>query len=176
MTKISQDEWREMYAVFNPTVRVEFEDRDLFVARPGAVLDSIADDLRLGLEQDGKWVVCGAMGSGKNSELVELAHRLYDTHAVIGLDLPRSVARIDRIQPAEVLYLIGLAAIRAARDLWDHEVAEKTQEALHPAPEHWLLPRARAQTSRTVNARSLVTHGAPRGQFAGGAVVSSPRR
>ena len=120
-----------MYAVFNPTVRVEFEDRDLFVARPGAVAESIADDLLLGLEQDGKWVVCGAMGSGKSSELVELAHRLYNTHAVIGLDLPSSVARIDRIQPAEVLYLIGLAAIRAAHDLWNHEVAEKTQEALH---------------------------------------------
>jgi len=130
---VTEAEWKEMYAVFDPTARVEYEDRDLFVSRPGAVAESIADDLRLGLEKEGKWVVCGAMGSGKSSELVELAHRLQSTHAVIGLDLPQSVARIDRIQPAEVLYLVGLAAIRAARELWHHEVAELSQTALHTA-------------------------------------------
>lgn len=130
---ITADDWREMYAVFDPTVRVEYEDADLFVGRPGAVAASIADDLRLGLERAGKWVVCGAMGSGKSSELVQLARLLEGSHAVVGVDLPRSVARVDRLRPAEVLYLIGLAAIRASRDLWDHELPEATTAALHRA-------------------------------------------
>ena len=128
---LMQDTWKQVYAAFDPTMRVEFDDGDLYVGRPGAVAQSIVDDLRLGLDPLGKWVVCGAMGSGKSSEIVQLARLLSDSHAVIGLDLPRSVARVDRLAPAEVLYLIGLAAIRAARDLWKHDISTETVAELH---------------------------------------------
>jgi hypothetical protein len=35
------------------------------------------------------------MGSGKSTELVHLGSLLRDTHAVVGLDLPNTVARIE---------------------------------------------------------------------------------
>ncbi|MGB1013304.1 MAG: hypothetical protein ACPG4T_04145 [Nannocystaceae bacterium] len=129
---IDQSQWRNIYKVFDPAARVEFKDTQaLYVKRPGAVADEIAN-LDLDLEPMGKWVVCGAMGSGKSSELVHLAYLLQRDHNVIGLDLPRSVARVDRLQPAEVLYLLGLAAVRAANDA-NHPVPKKTQQLLHDA-------------------------------------------
>ena len=128
---LSQDTWKQVYAAFDPTARVEFDEADLYVGRPGTVAQSIVDDLRLGLDPRGKWVVCGAMGSGKSSEIVQLARLLWNSHAVVGLDLPRSVARVDRLAPAEVLYLIGLAAVRAARDLWQHDISTQTVSELH---------------------------------------------
>lgn len=47
---ISDDTWRKIYAAFDPTARVEFDEPDLFVGRPGTVAMSIVDDLRHGLE------------------------------------------------------------------------------------------------------------------------------
>ncbi len=117
--------WKRLYNLFDPTKRLELTDRDLYVTRPGAVAEDIARDLRDGLEPERKWVVCGSMGSGKSSELVHLGARLDNTSTVVGLDLWDSVARIDLIEPAEVLFLIGAAAVRTARDLLDHEIDDK---------------------------------------------------
>lgn len=114
--------WKSLYNLFDPTRRLERTDQDLFVSRPGSVAETIAADLRLGLEPEGKWVVCGSMGSGKSSELVHLGSLLEDSHAVIGLDLPASVARVDLIQPSEVLFLIGAAAVRTAREVLALEI------------------------------------------------------
>jgi len=125
---VTRDQWKQLYAVFDPSRRLEATDDDLFVIRPGAVAREIADDLQL--EVSGKWVVCGTMGSGKSSELAHLGGILKSDYAVIGLDLPNTVASIDRIQPAEVLFLIGLAAIRAARELWNHKISDDTTERL----------------------------------------------
>ena len=117
--------WKRLYNLFNPTRRLELSDQDLYVSRPGSVAETIATDLRLGLEPEGKWVVCGSMGSGKSSELVHLGALLEDSHAVIGLDLPESVGRVDLIQPSEVMFLIGAAAVRTAREVLGHEVDKK---------------------------------------------------
>lgn len=147
---ISDESWRRIYASFDPTARVEYGDADLFVGRPGMVAKSIVDDLRLGLEPQGKWVVCGAMGSGKSSELVELARVLSHSHAVIGLDLPRSVTRVELLQPAEVLYLVGLAAVRTARDLWQHDISDALVGELHTAFTPLLSQQAREIDPREV--------------------------
>jgi energy-coupling factor transporter ATP-binding protein EcfA2 len=148
---LPQATWKQVYAAFDPTARVEFDDADLFVGRPGTVAQSIVDDLRLGLDPRGKWVVCGAMGSGKSSELVHLARLLWESHAVIGLDLPRSVARVDRLAPAEVLYLIGLAAVRAARDLWSCDIGAKAVAELHASFSPLL-----SETAREINPAEIV--------------------
>lgn len=125
---VTQEQWKQLYGIFNPAERLELVDADLFVERPGAVAGRIAADLPL--EPAGKWIVCGSMGSGKSSELAHLGGLLQHDFAVVGLDLPNSVASIDRIQPAEVLFLIGIAAVRAAETLWGHCVREKTIQQL----------------------------------------------
>jgi hypothetical protein len=102
--------WTQLHRIFDPTVRLEAGDRDLFVERPGSVADDIARDLDLGLDPEGKWIVCGSMGSGKSTELLHLLDRLQGERVVVGLDLPRSVARVDLLRPAELLFLIGAAA------------------------------------------------------------------
>ena len=122
--------WKRLYNLFDPTMRLEMADQDLYVERPGSVAESIAADLRLGLEPEGKWVVCGSLGCGKSSELLHLGTLLDNTHTVIGLDLPSSVARIDRIQPAEVLFLIGAAAVRTSEELLGHTIDEKLRANL----------------------------------------------
>lgn len=132
MAKMTLDitTWKKLYNLFDPTMRLEMVDQDLYVERPGSVAESIAADLRLGLEPEGKWVVCGSLGCGKSSELVHLGTLLDNTHTVIGLDLPSSVARVDLIQPAEVLFLIGAAAVRTAEELLGHAVDEKLKARL----------------------------------------------
>lgn len=130
-TKETAATLKRLYTAFDPTARVEIEDQDLFVDRPGSVAQAIIDELEL--EPSGRWIVCGAMGCGKSSELVELARRLGERYAVIGLDLPRSVIRVDRLTPPEVLYLIGLAAVRAAKELWDHPLPDAAIQELHSA-------------------------------------------
>lgn len=124
--------WKLLYNVFDPTRRLEESDQSLYVSRPGAVAEDIATDLRLGLtrEEQEKWVVCGSMGSGKSTELVHLGSLLRDSHVVIGLDLPNTIAQIDLIEPPEVLFLIGAAAVRTAEEVFDHEVPKKLQEEL----------------------------------------------
>ncbi len=122
---MSVETWKKLYNLFNPTRRLELSDQDLYVRRPGSVAQTIAADLRHGLEPEGKWVVCGSMGSGKSSELVHLGSLLSDSHVVVGLDLPESVARVDLVQPSEVLFLIGAAAVRTAKEVLDHEVDAK---------------------------------------------------
>lgn len=121
---ISTEQWRRLYKHFNQMARLELSDRDLFVSRPGTVSENIVSDLELGLEPNSKWVVCGSMGSGKSSELVHLADRLQGQRVVVGLDLPRSVARVDLLQPAEVLFLIGAAGVQTAR-AWGQELDQK---------------------------------------------------
>jgi hypothetical protein len=172
---ISDDTWRKIYAAFDPTARVEFDEADLFVGRPGTIAMSIVDDLRLGLEPQGKWVVCGAMGSGKSSELVELARRLDESHAVIGLDLPRSVTRVELLQPAEVLYLIGLAAIRTARDRWQQDIAAPLVDELHESFKPLLGQHARAIDPREIlqGVALLTAHVASAATGAGPAVVGA---
>jgi len=128
---VTLEQWKQLYAAFNPSQRLELSDADLFVERPGAIAHEIAADLQL--ETAGKWVVCGSMGSGKSSELAHLGGILQHDYAVIGLDLPNTVASIDRIQPAEVLFLIGIAAVRAAADLWSHKISDAAIQQLFSA-------------------------------------------
>jgi hypothetical protein len=151
---VVREQWKQLYAVFNPAQRLELADAALFVERPGAVADEIAADLEL--ETAGKWIVCGSMGSGKSSELAHLGGLLQrNDYAVVGLDLPNTVAAIEKLQPAEVLFLIGLAAIRAASDLWDHAISEAATRRLVDALTLLLAPNFALQPSEIVQGVAL---------------------
>ena len=174
---VNQATWNDVHAAFDPTKRVEIDDQDLYVSRPGSVAQTIVDELRLGLDPRGKWVVCGAMGSGKSTELVHLASKLESSHAVVGLDLPRSVARVDRLTAPEILYLIGLAGVRAAQELWDHPIRPESVMELHDA-----FKPLQAERAPDINPREILqgvalftAHAAGGGPTAAAAVAGAAR-
>ncbi len=150
---VTTAQWKYLYGVFNPAQRLDLSEADLFVERLGAVAAKIANDLQL--ETAGKWVVCGSMGSGKSSELAHLGGLLQADYAVIGLDLPNTVASVDRIQPAEVLFLIGVAAIRAAADLWNHKIGDDAIKQLQAALRPLLTPGLDLQPSEILQGAAL---------------------
>ena len=172
---VTTAQWKYLYGVFNPAQRLDLTDADLFVERPGAVAAKIANDLQL--ETAGKWVVCGSMGSGKSSELAHLGGMLRDDYAVIGLDLPNTVASVDRIQPAEVLFLIGVAAIRAAADLWDQKIGDDAIKQLQAALRPLLTPGLDLQPSEILQGAALFAANvvAPGSTVVAGAVGAAAR-
>jgi hypothetical protein len=129
----SRSELVQLYRDFDPAEPVSQETLAQFVERSGECAETIVEDLQLGLDPLGKWVITGSVGCGKSSELVKLADRLRDDYAVVPLDLPNSVTRVDMLQPAEILFLVGAATVKAARELWGHEVTPASQDQLFEA-------------------------------------------
>lgn len=127
---LTPDDLRRLYRQFDHTRPLKPEDLDLFVGRPGGAADLVAEELRERLEPQGKWVICGSIGCGKSSELVQLGRLVDTSHAVVGLDLGLSVPRVDRLAPAEVVFLIGAAVVQAADQLWGHAIAADRVEGL----------------------------------------------
>ncbi|MEW5851109.1 MAG: hypothetical protein AB2A00_20145 [Myxococcota bacterium] len=138
---LSSETWVKLYKRFDPKLRLaETEEKELYVQRPGATADRILQALPL--EEVGKWVVCGSMGSGKSSELVHLANKLWKDHTVIGVDLAASSARVDSLTPPEVLFLLGAAAVvRARRD--GHDVSGASLSELSSAFHDLIDPKDR---------------------------------
>jgi len=108
------ERWMTLYGLFNPRRRLGEAEQDLYVSRPGAVADHILR--RIPFEPCGKWIIAGTPGSGKSSELVHLGRKVWDEYTVVALDLPPSVAQVNRMTPPEVLFLVGAAAVRRARE------------------------------------------------------------
>ncbi|MFO7565445.1 MAG: hypothetical protein R6X02_22580 [Enhygromyxa sp.] len=127
---LSRPQLVQLYRDFDPAEPVSQATLGQFMERQGESAETICEDLQLGLEPLGKWVITGSVGCGKSSELVKLAELLRDDYAVVPLDLPNSVARVDMLQPAEILFLIGAATVKAARELWGHEIAVASQDRL----------------------------------------------
>lgn len=149
--------WRRLYNLFDPTRRLELEERDLYVSRPGSVAADVASDLQDGFEPQGKWVFCGSMGSGKSSELVHLGAVLENRRTLVGLDLLGSVSRIDLIEPAEVLFLIGAAAVRTAKEQLDLEIDNKLVVRLRNTFEGLLDEGHRVDLARILQGVALFT-------------------
>jgi energy-coupling factor transporter ATP-binding protein EcfA2 len=128
--------WKQLYNLFNPTERLEYNQQDLYVSRPGSVAERIASLLSLRVEPTGKWIVCGSMGSGKSTELVHLARILENEHSVVALDVVRSLRAdilINEVQASEILFAIGAGAVQMAREDLGHEVPENLVDALTDA-------------------------------------------
>ena len=114
---MDRNQWKTLYDVFDHKRRVELaEQQHLFVERPNSVAKEVRDDLEL--EDEGKWVFCGSIGSGKSSELVHLASLLGEQYMVVGVDLSNSIENIQKIEPAEVLVLIGASVLETVKEGW----------------------------------------------------------
>jgi len=169
--------WRDLYHLFDPKKRLESEDSDLFVERPSAVAERIIKDLEFEeFDPSGKWVVCGSLGSGKSSELVRLGQKLWRDSTVIALDLASSSTRVDKLTPAEVLFLIGAAAIRKARDN-AYPVPRADENRLIDAFQGLLDPGSRLNVGEILQGVALfITHiAAPGAAPAAGAATGAAR-
>lgn len=126
----THEHWRRLYRVCDPKERLHINELDLFVERPDSVARKIATSLEGGFDEQGKWIICGSVGTGKSTELTQLAALLHDHYFVIGVDLWRASARIDEISAAEILFCIGAAAIRMAENRFGHSISADTQKHL----------------------------------------------
>ncbi len=136
MSPDHQKTWKQLYNLFNPADRLAYDQQDLYVSRPRSVAGRIADLLLLQVEPTGKWIVCGSMGCGKSTELVQLAKILENHYSVVALDMVRSLRAdilINQVQPSEVLFAIGAGAVQMAREDLDIEVPKALVDDLTDA-------------------------------------------
>ncbi|MCA9697629.1 MAG: hypothetical protein KC431_08900 [Myxococcales bacterium] len=127
---LTREELVRLYQDFDPAAPVSEATLNLFVARGGESASTIVEDLQLGLEPLGKWVITGSVGCGKSSELVKLADLLRQDYALVPLDISNSVGRPDLLTPAEILFLIGAATVKSAQELWGHEIPKALRNEL----------------------------------------------
>jgi hypothetical protein len=118
---VTLDDWRRIYKVCDHRDRLHNDELDLFVERPESVSRRIVEILPF--EESGKWLICGSVGAGKSSELIRLYQLLCDDFVVIGVDLERSTGKIEQVTPPEILFCIGAAAVRTAKERFGHDVA-----------------------------------------------------
>lgn len=130
---LALDHWRRLYKVCDPKERLHIDELDLFVERPDSVARKIANSLSRGFDEQGKWIICGSVGTGKSTELTKLAEILSDTYLIVGVDLWQASARIDEVNAAEILFCVGMAAVRTASDRFGHRVAPDLVKNLEAA-------------------------------------------
>ena len=120
---------KAIYRAFDHTARLE--DTSLYVKRERAPSERIKTGLSL--DNNKHWIFCGSIGSGKSSELAYLGHLLTSDYFVVGLDLYQSVDDVLTIRPAEVLMLIGAAAVRTVEEWFGGTIPKDQTDALRKA-------------------------------------------
>ena len=120
--------WQAIEAIFDPLTPA---DAALYTERP-AKYDAtrrLAKDLRRPRVDRNyrRALIAGTVGNGKTSTLLHLAGELTRGRLVVFLDLWRhfersvgDVAALDRLEPWELLGLLGLALVRAGEDRFGH--------------------------------------------------------
>lgn len=137
--------WQEVERIFDPKRPVQ--DPALFARReprydPVAGLEKL---LRRPFD-DQKYLVTGSVGNGKTSALFHLADNLAAARMVVFVDLwahfqsrVRDPSALDRLDPWELIGLLGLAIVRAGEERFGHrwegepKALEKAMKALRQA-------------------------------------------
>jgi hypothetical protein len=135
---MDEEAWTELYKAFDP---MEAAPAKLRVER--APYNPLADEvvprlrLKLGYQRIG---LAGVQGSGKSTELRKAGADLADGKLVVLIDLWRHFqstvsdpAALDRLHPAELVGLIGLAVVRAGKDGFAHHFEKADVDALSQA-------------------------------------------
>ncbi len=127
-------DWQHLYRErfdFQRTLRGE--DIRFYVERADTPAREIHRQLLETPARATKFFLSGSAGSGKSSELARLGRLLQDDFAVVGLDAYQSAANVTQLSGAEVLFMIGAAATRVARERWGHALSEEATQALFEA-------------------------------------------
>ena len=120
-----QKVWAELYERFDPE-KPAF-DRAWRVERKYSPAKEIARELARPMGSHKRFMILGGLGSGKSTELYGIAEDRSREGPVVFVDLVRhfeervgDAAALDRVQPWEVLLLIGLAVFRAGEERFGH--------------------------------------------------------
>jgi hypothetical protein len=154
---MSTEVLKKIYRAFDHTARLE--DTTLYVKRERAPSERIKTGLSL--DNNKHWIFCGSIGSGKSSELAYLGHLLTNEYFVVGLDLYQSVDDVLTIRPAEVLMLIGAAAVRTVEEWFGGTIPKDQTDALRQAFLGVLAETARGpEPSKILEGVALLAWGA----------------
>jgi hypothetical protein len=135
-----RDVWEEIYRRFDP---VEPAKNPAWRAlRPHSPIERIIRRLDLPFA-DPRILLAGTVGTGKSTELLRLREARADKDFVLLLDLHRQFASvmrdgeaIQRVQAWEVVFLVGLAVLGAARETLPYPVPPQYVDDLKRAWEH----------------------------------------
>lgn len=128
MTSQVQPFWEEIEAIFDP--KVAAVDQALFAERDPAYnpLANIERALRRPTKTNRKYLVVGTVGNGKTSELYHFADKLGEHRMIVLVDLwrhfqegVRDPGALSRLEPWELLGLLGLAIYRAGEERLGHK-------------------------------------------------------
>jgi hypothetical protein len=130
--------WAELYERFDPE-KPAF-DRTWRVERTYSPAKEISRELARPMGGHKRFMILGGLGSGKSTELYGIAEDRSREGPVVFVDLVRhfeervgDAAALDRVQPWEVLLLVGLAVYRAGEGRfghrWDKELRKRFDDA-----------------------------------------------
>ncbi|WP_437729823.1 hypothetical protein [Sorangium sp. So ce1335] len=131
-----RDVWEEIYRRFDPVEPVK--DPAWRAPRPHTPVDRIARRLDLPFA-DPRILLAGTVGTGKSTELLRLREARESKEFVLLLDLHRHFAwmgdgeAIQRVASWEVIFLVGLSVLGAAREILPYEVPPQHVEDLRLA-------------------------------------------
>jgi hypothetical protein len=118
------------------------KDPELFAERPSDYnpVAELQGWLRRTTEGQHKYLVTGTVGNGKTSELYNASARLAEHRMVVFVDLwehfrlrVREVSALERLEPWELVGLLGLAVMRAGEERFGHQWGDEPtqlQEAI----------------------------------------------
>jgi hypothetical protein len=121
-----QEIWAQLYERFDPEKPAQ--DRAWRVERAYSPAKDIIRELARPMGGHKRFMILGGLGSGKSTELFGIAETCSEAGPVVFVDLVNhfeervgDIAALDRVQPWEVLLLVGLAVFRAGEARFGHK-------------------------------------------------------
>ena len=130
--------WETLYERFDPDVPAR--ERSWRVERAYSPAKRIANELARPMGGQKRFMVLGGLGSGKSTELYGIADTRSAEGPVVFVDLVQhfeervgDIAALDRVQPWEILLLIGLAVFRAGEAHFEHQWSKALRDRFDAA-------------------------------------------
>src|SRR5690606_24178616 len=132
-----QEIWAKVYERFDPEKPA---DKPWRVERKYSPAQEIVRELARPMGGHKRFMILGGLGSGKSTELMGIAEARSQSGPVVFLDLVEhfeqrlgDIAALDRVQPWEVVLLVGLGVFAAAEErfghIWDTPLRERFEAA-----------------------------------------------
>lgn len=131
-------DWAQIHARFDPEEPISLAHPDWRVARPYNPADQIRPALNRPFGAK-RFLIVGTVGTGKSTELLQLAEARTERDFVVVVDLWQHFldkvgdrSALDHVQPWEVVFLIGLHLYRAAEargHRWSGEATDRLARA-----------------------------------------------
>ncbi|EDM81518.1 hypothetical protein PPSIR1_40045 [Plesiocystis pacifica SIR-1] len=133
-----QERWAEVYERFDPLQPAD--NPGWRVERKYSPANAIVRELNRPMGGHKRFMILGGIGSGKSTELLAIAAQRSKQGPVVFIDLVNhfekrvgDAAALDRIQPWEVVLLVGLGIYKAAQAHFGHSWERRETKSLEKA-------------------------------------------